>query len=140
MHNQIWSFRTAMGRAPDLLQIELRHRFNSLQQETQNDVLEWLQDKLAGIVSDYLGIDDEWHRREWLHDNEISTAQQVSANLQTRTALEMHLGEIEAEIGTTEGCIERCPEEVPSTGTTEGCPADGEGFESCSDENAPDHS
>ena len=38
------------------------------------------------------------------------------------------------------GHIVRYPGEVLSTGTTEGCPADGEGSESCSDEDTPNHS
>ena len=112
MHSQIWSLRTAMGRAPDLRETELCHRFSNLQRQTQGDVLEWLKDKLTASIADCQEIDDEMHMRDpsWTLANQIATAQQVSANEQTRTALEAHLGEIEAKIGTTEGCIERCPE------------------------------
>jgi hypothetical protein len=91
-------------------------------------------------MSDCEEVEGEWRKREWLNDNEIYTAQQVSANEQMNHSLEAHSGEIEAKIETTEGYIEGCPEEVSLSGTTEGCPADGEGFESCSDEDTPDHS
>ena len=41
----------------------------------------------------------------------------------------------QVNVGTTEGCIERCPEEVPATGATEGHHAEG-GANSCSEEAA----
>jgi len=140
MRDQIRSDRTAMENDQIWYKNELHRRFGSLPHHAQDDVLEWLNDKLAGCVSDCEEVEDEWRTREWLNDNEVSTAQQVSANEQMKNSLEAHLDEVEAKIETTERYTEGCPEGVSLSGTTEGCPADGEGFESCSDEDTPDHS
>ena len=53
MHSMVWSFRTAMDRAPDLLETELRQRFSSLQQHShRTDIMEWLEEKLDGSIAD----------------------------------------------------------------------------------------
>ena len=140
MHIHIWSLRNAMEGAPDLSTTEFEARFDQLPEEARNEIEQWIEDMQEKNIQTCRDVDEELQRRLDVTPAVLNTIYPVSwkqretADSLTKRDVERKLGEIEATIGTTTGYIEGCPEEVPSTGATEGRPADGDGFESCSDE------
>ena len=129
-----------MEGAHDVLTIEFESRFQQMTEAARNEIEQWIGELHDKGIQRCREIDDELHRRLDVTPAVLNTfypvtwKQRQTADSATRREVEQKLGEIEARAGTTTGCIEGCPKEVPAIGATEGRPADGDGFESCSDE------
>ena len=140
MHSYSWSLRNAMEGSHDVLTTEFEVRFEQMPETARNEIEQWLEDLHEKAIHNCHGVGEELYRRLDVTPAVLNTIypvtweQRGTADSLTRRDVGRKLDEIEAKAGTTTGYIEGCPKEVPAIGATEGRPADGDGFESCSDE------
>ena len=115
-------------------------------EDARNEIEQWIENLHDKRIQSCRDVDEELHRRLDVTPAVLNTIYPVTwkqrqiAESVTKRDVERKLGEIEAKIGTTTGYIEGCPEEVPATVQLKDSPADGDGFESCSDEAVGEHS
>ena len=128
-----------------MLTIEFEVRFEQMPETARNEIEQWIDDLHDKGIQRCQEIDDELHRRLEVTTAVLNTIypvtwkQRQTADSVIRRDVEHKLDEIEAKAGPTTGCIEGCPEEVPATVQLKDSPAEGDGFESCSDEAVSEH-